>query len=252
MKTPMAISAFLVLVLGSSVMAQVSVPAVSAKCATVLTPSGAVAKTKKVASLSHEAGWRAGRTQPDASGGHAATSQDREAFLQKAEKAMIDFMFQRVDTPEMVMVFKDGLKVIAPQEAYTNALNNTIPLTYLPDAAQQGFHYEEVPRVKVKGVGADGMVSATLLLPVSAHRSLANAKIWSKSDTYSIYLEDINGNRLDTLAKDVKSLDYITVQEVKFKLQKGQVVRISYYRSGSDGPRGYEEGRVYEIEWDGN
>ena len=48
-----------------------------------------------------------------------------------------------------------------------------------------------------------------------------------------------------------KSLDYTTAQEISLSLKAGEVVSLSYYRSGSGGPSGYPDGRVIEIEWDG-
>ena len=88
------------------------------------------------------------------------------------------------------------------------------------------------------------------MLPVSAHTGIANATKWAKTDTYSIYLE-ANGKVVATLANNVKSLDFITSQEISMNLQAGTVYQVTYHRSGSGGPGGFMEGRVLELVWDG-
>jgi len=179
-----------------------------------------------------------------------ATSTDRETWLEASKTAMLKFLFNEVDTPEMVFAAAEGVVSQAPTVALTNSLKNTIPLNFTTDPKNQGYHYDRIPRIAVSGLGSAGILGGTLLLPVSGHTGLADAKAWSKSDTYSIFCEDPKGVR-QVIAKDQKSLDYVTAQELAVRLRLNEVYRLLYYRSGSGGPEGYSDGRILEIVWDG-
>ncbi|PIS10353.1 MAG: hypothetical protein COT73_09805 [Bdellovibrio sp. CG10_big_fil_rev_8_21_14_0_10_47_8] len=182
----------------------------------------------------------------------AATSIERELWIKDAKKAMEDFIFVVQDTPEMIFAQAEGIQARSPNVAITNAAKNTIPLNYTNLPGEQGYHYDQVPHIEVSNLGPSGVLTGTLLLPVSAHYGLLpKSKGWSTTDTYSIYLESKNGQRLATLAQDVRSLDYITAQEISLPLTVGETVRLTYYRSGSGGPPGYPDGRILEITWDG-
>jgi hypothetical protein len=195
--------------------------------------------------------WRLRTTNLTKNGEAVPTSTAREAWLKSAQTAMEKFMTDEIDTPEMVFAVAEGITSVAPRVAVDNKLANTIPLNYTTNAADQGFHYDVVPRIKVSGLGPSGMLMGTLLLPVSGHTGLADAKKWSKTDTYTIYLEDSRGKKT-ALVTNARSLDYTTSQEIKAQLKVGEIAKLTYYRSGSGGPAGYSDGRVIEIEWDGN
>jgi hypothetical protein len=150
----------------------------------------------------------------------------------------------------MVFAAAEGVVSQAPAVAVKNSLKNTIPLNYTSDPQQQGYHYDRIPRIAVSGLGSNGILAGTLLLPVSGHTGLADAKAWSTTDTYSVFCEDSKGAR-QVIAKDQKSLDYITAQELAVQLRPNEVYKLLYYRSGSGGPSGYADGRVLEIVWDG-
>ncbi len=94
----------------------------------------------------------------------------------------------------------------------------------------------------------DGILRATILLPVSGHTGLANAKKWSTTDTYSLYWEDAQGKRT-TIVKDAKSLDMITLHDIEVPLKDGEVITLLYERSGSLGVDGYQGGRALELTW---
>ena len=100
--------------------------------------------------------WRVGSTHLTAKGEAAPTSTAREQWLKQAQTSMEKFMTEEIDTPEMVFAVADGVTSTAPKVAITNRLKNTIPLNYTTNAAEQGFHYDEIPRIKVTGLGSSG------------------------------------------------------------------------------------------------
>ena len=220
------------------------VHAAAKTCKTAVMP-----KSEGVGQSGEVTGWRASRTNLFSGAEQASTSAAREAWLANAEKLMLKFLFDHTDTPEMIFAAAEGVEITVPKLAFTNPENNTIPLNYVTDPAKQGFHYEEVPAITVSGLGAEGVLNGTLLLPVSGHTGIANARSWAKTDTYDIYLEG-NGNKV-MLAQAAKSLDLITLQEVSMVLKAGVEYQLVYNRSGSMGPGGYPDGRIYKITWDG-
>ena len=194
--------------------------------------------------------WRAKITNAQASGAVAPTSAAREEYINNAIGSQLTFMNSNEDTPEMVFVQAEGVKVTVPAK---EALDNVtpIPLAYQPGAAKQTKHYEEVPRLNVTGLGPMGVLRGTLLLPVSAHNGLANANAWAKVDKYWVDTADAQGRQTGKVVVDAPSRGPITVQEVQIQLIPGQVVQLRYARNGSAGIAGYAEGRVYEFVWDG-
>ncbi|MES2966149.1 MAG: hypothetical protein V4760_19880 [Bdellovibrionota bacterium] len=180
-----------------------------------------------------EAAWRASSTQ----GALYATSSAREADImsrQKWQLSMIDgTMLGHGDTPPMSFVAAKG-------EAALEVVRSN------------GLH-GKFTRFEVKTSAANPSVKGTLLLPVSGHVGLESATDWAKTDTFTIVAQVGQGPKGDqfpslsggtVLAKDVKSLDFVTKLEIEIPLSTNQQVRLLYYRSGSGGPGGYMEGRV--------
>ena len=194
--------------------------------------------------------WRAKLTNSQASGEVAPTSAAREEFINKAAGSQLTFMNSHQDTPEMVFVQAEGVRVSVPaKEALTDV--TPIPLAYEPGAAKQTTHYDEIPRLHVTGLGPSGILKGTLLLPVSAHNGLVNANNWAKVDKYRVVVADENGRQTGTIVVDAPSRGPVTVQEMEIQLVPGKVVQVQYARNGSLGVAGYAEGRVYEFVWDG-
>ena len=194
--------------------------------------------------------WRKSITNLSAAGETAATSQAREDWILNTTASQLTFLNKEVDTPEMTFAAAEGVTITPSAASIKNETENPIPLAYPAPGAAQGFHYEQVARVKVTGLGPSGQLKGTLLLPVSGHTGLTNSKAWAKTDKYSIYLT--KGRQVvATLAKNVPSLGIITMQEIDAKLTPGEVYAIEYHRGGSGGPGGYSEGRVIEFVWDG-
>lgn len=114
--------------------------------------------------------------------------------------------------------------------------------------------WEEYKNMQAEVTGTtvqDGILRATILLPVSGHTGLANARNWAKTDTYSLFWEDAKGKRT-TIVKDAKSLDMITLQDIEVPLKDGEKVTLYYERSGSLGVDGYQGGRALELTWKKN
>jgi hypothetical protein len=110
----------------------------------------------------------------------------------------------------------------------------------------------EIPRMEVSGIGPSGVMKATLLLPVSGHTGVENAKKWALTDTYHVNRDDSQNPTQTLLIPESKSLGSVTSHEVEIPLLKSGITRIYYYRSGSGGPGGFPSGRIYEILWNGN
>lgn len=90
-----------------------------------------------------------------------------------------------------------------------------------------------------------GEVRFTLLLPVSGHTGIQNAKAWAKTDTYKIWIQTTSNKRYVLASGNSK--DLVTYQDIKIPLKKGESVRLTYDRSGSAGPGGFPEGRTIDI-----
>lgn len=204
--------------------------------------------------------WRASSTNIAFGLTPAKTSVNREQWLKDASKSMMDFLEDKnhapgqqphPDTPEMVFAAEEGVVVTAPAKAIVNNAKNTIPLNYTTDPKLQGYHYDEVPRIEVSGLGPSGILRGTLLLPVSSHTGMANAAKWAKTDTYDLYVLDASGKRILTIANSAPSRDFITAHELEIQMQPGQTYLLQYARSGSGGPSGYSDGRGYYLTWNG-
>lgn len=194
--------------------------------------------------------WRANITNAQTAGEVAPTSVAREEYINKAAGSQLTFMNSHEDTPEMVLVQAEGVRVsVATKEAYEDI--TPIPLAYQPGAAKQTKHFEEVPRLEVTGLGPSGILKGTLLLPVSAHNGLVNANNWAKVDLYKVVIADAQGRQTGKIVIDAPSRGPITIQEFAVQMVPGQVIQIQYARNGSAGVAGYAEGRVYELVWDG-
>lgn len=188
-------------------------------------------------------------TNASQSSAYAKTSPARESAIESTRAGLEDFIlnftgeYGRGDIPPMRFIAEPGLDVKSIVQA--NGLNHVIT------------------RLVVKG--SDPILRGTLLLPVSGHNGNANAKIWALNDTYSVKVDTLNESKRTSgafnwagpraekyLVKNVKSLGFVTVQEIEIPLNpdpKGSVI-VLYYRNGSAGPGGYVEGRIMEIFWD--
>lgn len=105
-----------------------------------------------------------------------------------------------------------------------------------------------IHRYEISGLGSSGDLSGTLLLPVSGHMGVSNARGWAANDTYEIRLARTGTPKV--LVGPKKSLGLITFQEFKIRMNKNEVVRLFYERSGS-GSAGFPEGRIVEFTWNG-
>lgn len=160
-----------------------------------------------------------------------ATSVKREREIRAQVKELHDIVINEDATPSMVFVPADGVKLT-------------------PVVESGGYGSGIIPRYRVHSTG--GVLSGTLLLPVSGHLGNTNARQWAKSDTYEIIA---NGSPFsnDNVTEGVKqkSLGIITLQNLHLPLIPGIVLRLSYNRSGSAGPGGFSEGRNIEFIWSG-
>ena len=101
-----------------------------------------------------------------------------------------------------------------------------------------------------------GLIHMILKLTVSGHvgdtdaERQANAKKWALTDTYDIVAVHADG-RQEVLVRQARSKGIVTLQELDLQLVKGEILQMEYRRSGSLGPYGYQEGRIFEITWDG-
>lgn len=194
--------------------------------------------------------WRVVRTNGDLK--QTPSSPEREAWINGAAKAMKDYLYADTDTPEMIFAQAEGITAkVTETKALENKRQYTLPINYTKNVVEQAYHFDQIARIEISGLPSSGELKGTLLLPVSGHTGIPNAEKWAKTDTYSVYLENAQGQRLATLAENAKSQDMITFQEISAKIEAGKVYRLTYYRSGSGGPAGYPNGRIYEIIWDG-
>lgn len=131
---------------------------------------------------------------------------------------------------------------------------NTPPLVIVPvsgTAVRFTKAWQEYSNMVAEVTGTtvqDGILRATVLLPVSAHTGLVDAKKWAKSDTYTLSWQDKNG-KITPIVKDAKSLDMITLHDIEVPLVDGEKVTLMYERSGSGGVSGYAGGRAVELTW---
>lgn len=173
-------------------------------------------------------GWRAQNTHLTANNELNATNATREKKMEQTAKNMTAFILEDVDVPEMEFFAETGVKVKVVRHWKDNA----------------------IPFIKVSGLGSSGVLRGSLLLPVSGHLGNASALKWAKTDTYQLLLAGKSGTQ-GSLVGTAKSLDLITVHELEIPLVEGQIMTLTYHRSGSGGPGGFPEGRTLEIEWDG-
>lgn len=171
--------------------------------------------------------WRAGVTHLLGNGEAAATTPLRETKMQGVKVALEDFIFKHVDVPEMEFIAAEGVVVKLIKTWQKN----------------------ELPFIEVGNIPG-GKLRGTILLPVSGHLGNENARKWAKSDTYTLYLKDQQGNS-QAIVQNAASLDAITFQELEIALVQGQVYRLEYHRSGSGGPSGFPGGRILDLHWDG-
>lgn len=171
--------------------------------------------------------WRQPTSHPDAQGEFAATNSLREGRIEQTSADMEAFIFDHTDVPEMEFYAAAGVKVKHVRTWQSN----------------------QMPAIEVSGLGKEGILRGTLLLPVSGHCGAEKARAWATTDTYKVFLE--GGSKQVLLVKDAKSLGFVTKQELQIPLEKGKALKITYHRSGSGGPGGFPGGRILEITWDG-
>lgn len=160
-----------------------------------------------------------------------STSVKREREIRKQVKELHDIVINEAATPSMVFVPADGVRLT-------------------PIIESGGYGSGIIPRYRVHS--SDGVLSGTLLLPVSGHLGKTKARKWAKSDTYEIIADGFAFSK-DNVSEGVKqnSLGIITLQNIHLPLISGTVLRLSYNRSGSAGPGGFSEGRNIEFIWEG-
>lgn len=175
--------------------------------------------------------YRETTTHPSQSNSLSETSQVRESTIYSVAADMKSAV----------------LNGATPIMDFYPAANSNVRITH----QTAGYESGELNRYKASNIGKEGVVRGTLILPVSGHAGVDEAKIWAKSDTYSIYMTVEGSYERTYLIKDAKSLDIVTYQEIEIPMVKGKVVKIYYHRSGSAGPNGFPEGRIFEFEWNG-
>lgn len=169
--------------------------------------------------------WRAASTH-EVAAGIVLTNKPREQKLQRIKASMNETVLNQA-TPV--------LRVVETSEASL-------------DMTEQA-HYENGVYAKYNvSTGGEPVLRATLLLPVSGHTGVEDAKKWATTDTYTIWAE-VDGKKT-FLAQDVKSLDLITLQDVAIPLEKDKEVKVYYQRSGNS-IYGFVAGRVLGFTWDG-
>ena len=176
--------------------------------------------------------WRVSTSHPLASGKVIKTTAQREKNI----KLSIDLM-----TAELKGTLKKG------------SGNDTPPMILIPGGEESVITFtrpwEEYGDMMAEVTGAkDGVLRATILVPVSGHRGMALAEQWAKADTYKLYYVDSNGKEIP-LVTDAKSLDLITAHDIEIPLVDGKAVTLYYNRSGSLGPDGYQGGRILHLTW---
>lgn len=143
---------------------------------------------------------------------------------------------------------------------YARGHNDTPPMIVVPTAGTNitfTKKWEEYGDMHAKVTGAkDGFIHATVLLPVSGHTGLANARKWSTTDTFTLTITDSNGKETPLISTSTKSLDLVTAQDVLIPVEHGKTVTLQYYRNypshSGGGPGGYAGGRVLNLTFDKN
>lgn len=174
--------------------------------------------------------WRSAFTNPSQVNTFIKSSKSREENIKDSIKDMENDVLVNQTTPGMGMIPIDKI--------------NEKALVEIGD-----YGSGIIGKYKVSKLGSGGVYKASMLLPVSGHVGVENAKRWATTDTYSIIVE--SGGQRTVLVKDAKSKDIVTVQEIEIPLIKGVPVRVMYNRSGSLGPSGFAEGRALDLVWDG-
>jgi hypothetical protein len=200
---------------------------------------------------SQEINWRASITHKDASGAYEKSSAAREAEIARIRQNIEDEILGhgafvgKGDTPPIEFISEDGVK-----ETYRSH----------SDGANHEMTVIEVSNMSPGAKVEEGILKGTLLTPVSGHtRNLNDINEWAKNDTYTVRYEisddsgtkfaSAYGDKGKALLHDVKSLGYVSANELNIPLVKGRVTRIYYFRSGSGGPSGYFDGRVIDFVW---
>lgn len=171
--------------------------------------------------------WRHAITHALDSGSFVSTSIEREARMRLLHVYQEDWIKLQKDTPEFRWVSAPGVQedwIVKPGG-------------------------ENIPQVVISGLGDSGQLRGTIMLPVSGHTGIKNARQWATTDRYTLYLE--SELETTTLVLNARSLDLITFHEIEFQPPAKRIARITYHRSGSLGPSGYLEGRILELIWDG-
>lgn len=173
-----------------------------------------------------ETTWRTKNTYRNSDGALFATDTDRENAMEDRQRDDILSVTTQNFTPGIAIFPMTGVvtKNVTPQGSY-------------------------LERVEVSGPAvADGILRATITLPVSGHNGPQMAAKWKDTDTYDLWMADSQG-KTTFLAKGAKSLDYITFQEISIPLEKDKMVKVYYSRTGSAGVGGYPDGRTREFIW---
>lgn len=183
-------------------------------------------------SLPAAAQYRQGITHGFSDGTFLATTPARETHIQNSlihQKEEHEGKLSKTgapDTPPIIVVPIEGtsLKFTQPWEEY-------------------GDMHADITGTSVQ----DGVLKATVLLPVSAHGGL-DAKTFAVTDTYDLSYVDASGKKT-VLVPNAKSLDFVTINEVEIPLTDGKPVTLYYDRHGSGGPGGYSGGRILHLTW---
>ena len=93
----------------------------------------------------------------------------------------------------------------------------------------------------------DGMMDLTVLMSVSGHTREADK--FAQENVYNIRVTLPDGTK-QTMGGIKANGEYCTAQNISFPVQKG-VTKVEAWPDGSAGPYGYVEGRVININYDG-
>lgn len=171
--------------------------------------------------------WRQAATNQIV-GVEVKSNASRESEIRKAQRSMVKDITKEDTTP--------GMEVFPASDADADYSTNVSPFG--------GGGGSTINHIIYKNVDQTG-ARLTMALPVSGHVGLDNAKKWSTTDTYKIWMQKPDGSR--TVLVESKSLDFVTFQDIVVPIKKGESVRLLYDRSGSAGPAGFPDGRTIDI-----
>lgn len=126
---------------------------------------------------------------------------------------------------------------------------------FLPEDTQgyeaYAFNYKTGLRKQMNLLAApkDGMVRGTIVINVSGHAGDSSLEQFAKTNTYNVRVQLPDGRvlqRNNIPRNDPSQAEYVTTIPVEFPYQPG-MTRLEAWPTGSAGPSGYVEGRVYEI-----